>query len=171
VPVDWRRGDAERAFEIVEQLQRIASGTIELVDERENRKAMSAAHFEQFSRLVLDAVGRVDHHHDAVRRDQRAVRVFAEISVARRIEQRHATALELEFERRRCDGDPPLLLQLHPIGRRMPPVLAAAHRAGQLDSAGVQQQLFRQRGLAGVRMRNDRERAPARDFALELGEF
>ena len=51
----------------------------------------------------------------------------------------------------------------------MAPGLAAAHRAGQLDRAGVQQQLLGQRRLAGVGMRDDRERAPPRDLALELG--
>jgi hypothetical protein len=44
---------------------------------------------------------------------------------------------------------------------------AAAHRPGQFDGAGVQQQFFGQRGLTGVRMGNDREGAAALDFVLE----
>src|SRR5688500_14044658 len=45
--------------------------------------------------------------------------------------------------------------------------LPAAHRAGQLDGAGVQQELLGQGGLAGVWVGNDSERAPALDFSLE----
>jgi hypothetical protein len=45
--------------------------------------------------------------------------------------------------------------------------LSASHRAGQLDGPGVQQEFLSQRGLARVRMGNDREGAPALNFALE----
>ena len=48
--------------------------------------------------------------------------------------------------------------------------LRAANGAGQLDRAGVEQQLLGQRRLAGVGVRDDRERAPSRHLALELRE-
>ena len=35
------------------------------------------------------------------------------------------------------------------------------HRAGELDRSAVEQELLGERGLAGVRMRDDRERLPA----------
>ena len=129
---------------------------------------MAAADLVELARLRLDAVGRVDHHDDAVGGDQRAVGVFAEVLVAGRVEQRHAPALNLELERRRRDRDAALLLHLHPVRRRGPAILAAAHGAGQLDGARIEQQLLGERGLAGVRMRNDGKRSPARDLALEL---
>ncbi len=47
--------------------------------------------------------------------------------------------------------------------------LAPLHRARKLDGAAVQQQLFRQRRLAGVRMRDDREGPPLADFSLNVG--
>ena len=46
--------------------------------------------------------------------------------------------------------------------------LAPAHRAGELDRAGIQQQLLGQRRLAGVGMRDDGERPAPRDLAFEL---
>ena len=167
-PVDGRGRDAERALEIVEQLHRIFRGTVELVDERQDRQAVAPAHLEQLARLVLDAVGRVDHHHHAVGGDQGAIGVFTEIAMAGRVEQRHAAPLELEFERRGGDRDAALLLERHPVGRRLPPVLAPANRAGELNRAGIQQQLLRQRGLAGVGVRDDGERPPPRHFAVEI---
>jgi hypothetical protein len=45
--------------------------------------------------------------------------------------------------------------------------LAPAHRAGQLDRTGVQQQFLGQRGLTGVGVGNDGESATALDFVLE----
>jgi len=46
---------------------------------------------------------------------------------------------------------------------------APAHRTGQLDRTGVEQQLLGQRGLAGVGMGNDGEGATSPDLAFKLG--
>ena len=167
-PVHRCRGNTERPLEIVEELQRIARGSIELVDERENRQSMAAADLEQLARLILDPIRRVDHHHHTVGGNQRAVRVLAEVLVARRVEQRHPPAFELEFERRRRDRNAALLLERHPVGGRMTPRLAPANGAGQLDCAGIKEQLLGQRRLAGVGVRNDRERASSSDLCFEL---
>ena len=51
----------------------------------------------------------------------------------------------------------------------MPSGLAALHRAGHLDGAAEQQQLFCQRGLAGVGMGNDGERTATRGFGGDFG--
>ncbi len=47
--------------------------------------------------------------------------------------------------------------------------LAGAHFAGHLDRAAEPQQLFCQRGLARIRVRNDGKGAAAGDFVGELG--
>jgi hypothetical protein len=167
-PVDRRRRNSQRPLHIVDEFERIASRTIELVDERQNRQAVAAAHLEQLARLILDAVGRVDDHHHAIGGDQGAIGVLAEVLVARRVEERHAAPVELEFEGRGGDRNAALLFERHPVRRRMAPRLAAAHGAGQLDRARVEQQLFGERRLAGVGMRDDRERPPARDLAFQL---
>ncbi len=77
----------EHALELVEQLERIAARTVELVHEGEERNAALAADREELFRLRLDAFGGVDQHHRAVGREQRAIGVFAEILVTRRVEQ------------------------------------------------------------------------------------
>ena len=66
--------------------------------------------------------------------------------------------LQLEFERGGRDRDAALLLELHPVGRGVAAGLAPADGAGELNRAGIEQQLLRQRRLARVRVRNDRER-------------
>ncbi len=131
---------------------------------------MTPAHLEELPGLVFDAVRRIDDHHDAVGGDERAIRVFAEIVVTGRIEQRQAPSLQLEFERGGRDRDAALLLELHPVRRGVAPGVAPADRAGELNGAGVQEQLFRERRLARVGMRNNREGAPPRHFPVEFGE-
>src|SRR5436190_21965762 len=71
-PVHRSRRNPERAFEIVNQLQRIASGKIELVDEGQDRQPMAAADLEELPRLFLHATSRIDDHDDTVSRNQRA---------------------------------------------------------------------------------------------------
>ena len=46
-------------------------------------------------------------------------------------------------------------------------VALGAHLSGELDGAAEQQELFGQRGLAGVRVGDDGEGAPARHFLFE----
>ena len=46
-PVERRGGDAEHALDFIEQLQRIASLGVALVDEGQDRQSMAAAHLEE----------------------------------------------------------------------------------------------------------------------------
>ena len=129
---------------------------------------MAPANLEELSRLGFDAVRRIDNHDDTVGCDQRAVGVFTEILVTWSIEQRHTSSLQLELQRRRRNGNAALLLELHPVRGGGLPIFPAAHGASQLDGARIQQQLLRERGLAGVRVRDDCKGPPPRDLALEL---
>ncbi len=169
-PVHRRGGDAERALDVVDQRQRITRRPVELVDEREDRQPVTPAHLEELAGLTFDAVRRVDDHHDAVRSNEGAIGVFAEIVMAGRVDQRQSVSLQLELERRGRDRDAALLLERHPVRRRLAPVLTSADGASEFNRAGVQQELFRQRRLARVGMRNNREGSPSRHLALEFGE-
>ena len=53
----------------------------------------------------------------------------------------------------------------------MAAILAPADRAGQLDGAGIEQQLLRESRLAGIRVGNDRKGPPPRDLTFELGGY
>ena len=66
------------------------------------------------------------------------------------------------------DRDPSLLFKLHPVGDGVPCRGLPLDRAGQLDRAAVEQQLFGQCRFAGVRVRDDRKGAPALDLFLCL---
>ena len=112
--------------------------------------------------------GGVERHHRAVDRGQGAVGVLAEILVARRVEQVEREPLMLKAHHRRRHRDAALPLDRHPVGARPPPLAARLHFAGKLDRAAEQEELFGQRRLAGIGVRDDRKRAPARDFVGQV---
>ena len=96
-------------------------------------------------------------------RRQRAIGVFGEVLVAGRVQQVEDAIGIFERHHRSDDRNAALALDAHPVGAGLPPLGLGAHLAGKLDGAAEQQELFGQCRLAGVRMRNDRESAPARD--------
>ena len=121
-----------------------------------------------FLRLRLDAARRVDQHDRAVGGEQRAVGVLAEVLVARRVEQVDRVAAVRELQDRRGDRDPALALELHPVGGRRARAAARRNLTGRHDRSAVQQKLFGERRLAGVGVRDDRERPPLGDFRAEI---
>ena len=64
---------------------------------------------------------------------------------------------------------PRCLLDLHPVAGRVARGAARLDGAGEMDGAAVEEELLGERGLAGVRVRDDRECAPALGFASEGG--
>jgi hypothetical protein len=121
--------DAEHLLDLVHEVERRARWPVHLVDDRDDRDAAVAAHLEQLDRLRFDALGAVDQHQRSVGRDQRAEGVLAEVLVARRVEQVDAVALILELQRRARDRDAALLLELHPVRRRVRAAAARLDRA------------------------------------------
>ena len=164
-PGHRRDGHPEHALDLVHEGEGIATGLVQLVDEGQHRHTPGTADLEQLQRLRFDAFRRVDHHDHAVDRQERAVRVLAEVLVAGRVEQGDVVAAKLELDGGGADGDAALLFELHPVAGRMATRLAPADGARQLDRPGVQQQLLGQRRLAGVGMGDDGERASACHFA------
>jgi hypothetical protein len=80
--------------------------------------------------------------------------VFAEILVARRVQQVEGEPLMLEAHHRRGDRDAAFALDRHPVRAHPPPFAARLDLAGELDRPAKQQQFFGQGGLAGVRVRD-----------------
>ena len=129
-----------------------------------------AAHLEQLERLGLDALGGVEHHHDRVDGREHPVGVLGEVAVARRVEQVELVVAVRELQRRRGDRDATLLLHApssRDVAARRPVV--GLDGATRRDRTRVEQELLGERGLAGVGVADDRERATTRRFAEHLG--
>ena len=143
------RSDARAPIRLHRAVRSGSAFAIELVDEGHDRRVAQAADFHQLDRALFDALGAVDHHQRRIDRGEHAVGVFGEVRVAGRVEQvddrpRTGTASP------RRHRNAALLFQRHPVRGRMPRGLAAFTLPGHLDRAAEQQQLFGQRGLAGV---------------------
>ena len=77
----------QHRFDFIQQFHRLAALAVQLVDEAHDGRGAQPAHFHQLDGALLHALGAVDHHQGGVHRRQRAVGVFGEILVARRVQQ------------------------------------------------------------------------------------
>ena len=164
---DHRRGvERQDVRNFVQQFDRLARFAVHFIDKRHDRDVAQTANLKQLSRARFDALGRVDDHDRAIDRGQRAIGLIGEVFVARRIEQVHHRAAVFEGHDRRHNRNTARTLDRHPVGARVLLVALGFDLSRELDRAAEQQELFGQRRFASVGVRDDRERAPARDLAL-----
>ncbi len=159
--------ERQRLFDLVKQIERIAAFAVHLVDEGDDRNVAQPAHLEQLAGPRLDAFGGIDHHHGGIDRRQRAIGIFGKILVAGRVQQVEDQAAIFEGHHRGDDGNPALALDLHPVGAGVAPFALGPDLARHVDRAAEQQELFRQRGLAGIGMGDDGKGAPALHLGCE----
>jgi hypothetical protein len=167
-PDHWRGVEGERLLDLVEKVERLAGFAVELVDEGDDRDVAHATDLEQLLGARFDTACGVDHHDGGVDGGQRAIGVVGEVFVARRVEQVEDGAAVFERHDGRDDGDAAGLFDGHPVRARGAAVPLGLDLSGKLDRAAEQQQLFGERRLTGVGMRDDRERAAPADFLGKL---
>ena len=156
--------DAQNFLNVLHQLKGVAGFAVHLVDEGKDGDVAQGAHLEQLDGLGLDALCGVDDHDGRVCRHQGAVGILREVLMARGVQNVHALAGVVELQHRGSDGNTALLFDVHPVGHSVLGALLALDGTGLVDGSAVQQQLFGQRGLAGVGMADDRKRPAALDF-------
>ncbi len=161
--------DLQYRLDLIHHFQWVAHFAVHLVDEGDDGRVAQTAHFQQLDGLRFHALGRVHHHHRGIHRGQHAVGVLGEILVARGVEQIDHAIVVAELHHRAGHRDAALLLDLQPVGGRVAAALARLDRARHLDRAAEQQQLLGERGLARIRVRDDRESAAAPNFANDSG--
>ena len=165
------RADVELqlVLDLVDDLEGVAGLAVHLVAEGEDRQVAQAADLEELAGLALDALGAVDDHDRGVDGGQRAVGVLGEVRVAGRVDEVEPPVAEREGHGAGGDRDAALLLELHEVRAGAARLALGADLAGHLDGAAVEQELLGQRRLAGVRVRDDREGAPAGDLRRQRG--
>ena len=163
-PVHRAGRNAEDAFDVIHQLERIERFAVHLINKRKDRNMPHHADLKEFDRLRLHALRSIDDHDRRVRRHQGAVGVLRKILVSGRIKQVHTAAVILELQDRGSDRDTALLFDLHPVRDRMTSGLFSFHGAREIDRAAVEQKLFGQCRLTRVRVRNDRKCASSGYF-------
>ena len=155
-------------FNLVQKVKRLAGFPVHLVDEGDDRNVAQAADFKKLAGARFNALGPVDHHDRRVNRRQRAVGVFGKVLVARRIQQVEHAVVVFKGHHRGDNRNAARPLDRHPVRACPPPVALGPHLSGKLNGAAEKQELFRQRGFAGVRMGNDGKGPPARNLGSYL---
>ena len=129
----------------------VRADAIHLVDVGDARDAVRVGLAPHGLRLRLDAGDGVEHGDGAVEHAQRALHLDGEVDVARRVDDVDAVVLPLRRRRGGRDGDPALLLLLHPV-HRGGALVDLAHLVG---AAGVVEDPLGRRGLARVDVGHD----------------
>ena len=155
-------------LQLLAQLEGVPGLPVHLIDEGEDGDVPQAADLKELPRLGLHALGGVDDHDGGIGGHEGAVGVLGEVLVARGVQDVDAEAVVLELHDGGCDGDTALLLDLHPVGGGGPGVLFALDHPGLGDGPAVEQELFRQGGLARVGVGDDGEGSSALDFRFVL---
>ena len=168
-PGEGRSGHAQRALDLVKDLQRLAHLAVHLVDEGDDGRIACPAHLQQAQRLRLDAVGGIDDHQGGIHGRQHPIGVFREVLVARGVQQVDDAVAVLHLHNRAGHRDAALLLDLHPVGRGMARRLARLDAARDLDGSCVEQQLLGEGGLARVGVGDDGKGAAAAHLVLLCG--
>ena len=151
-PVDRAGRDAKLLLNVVEQFEGVVRVTVHLIDKGKNRNMAHDTDLEQLACLCLYSLGCIDDHHGRVRRHQGTVRILREILMSRCIQNIDAVAVIIKLQNGRRDGNTTLLLDLHPVGHRMPCGRLSLYGTGQIDRSAVQQKLLCQGRLTCIRV-------------------
>lgn len=168
-PIDGNGMDSKNVLQLIDQIERLAGRTIELIHEGENGNASTTADFEEFARLGLDALPRIDNHDGGVHGGENPVGVFRKIFVTGSVEKVHDATAVLELEHGGGNGNAPLFFEFHPIAGGGPLIFSSGHASGHGDSTAVEEKFFGQRRLAGIRVRDDCEGSAIRGWGEPCG--
>src|SRR4051794_14099368 len=124
---------------------------VHLVDERDARDGVLVGLAPDGLGLRLDAGDRVEQRDRAVEYSQRALDLDGEVHVPRRVDDVDPVIAPLTGRRGGGDGDPALLLLLHPVHRRG----ALVDLTDLVRTTRVVEDALRRRRLAGVDVRHD----------------
>ena len=110
--------DMQLLLHLVQQVEGLLRGAVQLVDEDDHGRVAHPADIHQLARLRFDALGAVDHDDDRIHGRQRAIGVFGEVLVARRVEDIDLAPLVLEAHDGGGHRDAALAFDLHEVRRR-----------------------------------------------------
>ena len=102
-------------FQFVQNVERVATLTIEFVDKHNYRCVAHTTHLHEFASLCFNTFRNIDYDNYAIYCCQCAVRIFGEVLVTRGIENIYLVIAVIESHDRSSDRDTALLLYLHPV--------------------------------------------------------
>ena len=153
-------GNREDVLELVHDHVRLRRRQVDLIDDRHDHEIRPEREVDVGERLGLDPLGGVDDEDGALAGLEAVAHLVGEIHVARRVDEVESVDQPvqrdiLEPNGARLDGDSLLALEIHRVEH-------LAHHLPRVDRVGLLEQAVRERRLAVVDVRDDREVAQAR---------
>ena len=161
-----QRHDVQLLLQRGEGAEEVGAGAVQLVDEDDARDIVAVGETPVGLRLRLHAGDALDDEDRAVQHAQAAVHLDVEIDVARRVDDVDPVVTPLAGHRGGGDGDAPLPLLLHVIGRGV----AVVHLADPVRHPGVIKDPLGRGRLARVDMRGDADVADLVERRARHGE-
>ena len=140
---------AELFTDLRDHLVRIGTGAVHLVDEGDSRNFVALHLAIDGQRLALDTTDGAENEDCAVENAQRSFDFNGEVDVPRGIDDVDRMIIPMDLRCRSGDGNPFFPFEFHEVHRRADFVLPL-HFVNLVDSAGVEQDAFGERGLTGV---------------------
>ena len=158
-PAQRAHMDMQFLFDLVQQVERVLTVAVHLVDEHDHRSLAHTADFHQLTGLGFHTFCGIDHDNNAIHCRQRTKRIFSEVLVAGRIENIDIMTGIIESQHGGCDGDSTLLFNFHPVGGSCLLDLVRLDGSRHMNGASEQQQLFGKSRLTGIRMADNSKRS------------
>ncbi len=155
---------AEALDHHVDAAEEVGADAVHLVDVADARDAVLVGLAPDGLGLRLDAAHRAEQGDGAVEHAQAALDLDGEVHVPGRVYDVDAHVAPVAGRRRRGDGDAALLFLLHPVHHRR----ALVHLAHLMGLAGVVEDAFGGRRLAGIDVGHDADVARLVDRELPL---
>ena len=159
-PAQRAYADFQLAFELVEDVKRVAPFAVQLIDENHHRRFAHTAHFHQFASLLLHTFRHVDHDDNAVHGSQSAVGVFGEILVTGSVEDIDFVVAVVKPHHRGSHRDAALLLDFHPVGSSGFFYFVRLYGTCHMDCSTKEEEFFGECCFTCVGVTDDGECAP-----------
>ena len=97
-PGQWAHTDLQLVFKLIQQIERILTLTVHLIDEYDDRRIPHAANLHQFQGLSLYTFGSIHHDDNTVNSSQRSISILSKILVSRRIKDIYLIVMVVELQ-------------------------------------------------------------------------
>ena len=158
-PAQRTHMDMQFFFDLVQQVERILTVTVHLIDKHDHGSLTHTADFHQFTGLGFHTFCGIDHDNNAIHCRQRTERIFGEVLVARSIEDIDFMTGIVESHHGGCDGDSTLLFNFHPVGGSCLLDLVRLYGSCHMNGTSKEQQFFGKSRLTGIRVADNSKRS------------
>ena len=129
-------------FQLIQQIERIFSFTVHLIDKNNYRSLSHTANFHQLARLCFHTFCTIHHNNYTIHSRQSTISIFGKVLVSRSIENIDFIIMIIKLHHRSGNRDTTLLFNIHPVGCCSFLYFIALHGSCHLNLSTEKQQLL-----------------------------